>query len=149
MSYTKLVLFISLLCISSCVYSKSTVNEAQIHKCEKGSGIAASCPTEFTGTCAYFVQENRFKLNQRYTANGCIACSDSSVRFHKEGKCKGTKVYCDENYRPHICTMEYNPVCAYSTDEEENTVRRTIENECSACSQINVEYYIRGECPSP
>ena len=133
--------------MSSYVYSKSAVNEIQVHKCERDSDVAASCSTEFIGTCAYFIKEIRFQLNQRYTANSCIACSDSSVKFYKEGICKGTKVYCDENYRPQTCSTEWNPVCAYSIDEEEKTIRTTAENECSACRNTNVEYYIRRECP--
>jgi hypothetical protein len=48
------------------------------------------------------------------------------------------KTFC-KNPRPHICPMIYAPVCGKPT-------YKTYSNGCSACSDVNVKYYIQGKC---
>lgn len=53
-------------------------------------------------------------------------------------------VFCEpEDREAEVCTMEYAPVCGY--DAEENELG-TFGNSCVACMDIEVEYYIQGEC---
>ena len=148
MTYIKLALFVSLFIVSYSVSVDLPVAESQIYKCDRKANVYVRCSTEFTGACAYFNDGKSFKLNQRYTANGCIACNDNSVKFYEDGKCEGSKVYCDKNFRPQFCTMEWNPVCAYSTDNKGKAARRTAGSDCSACSDATIDYYVRGECPN-
>lgn len=42
-----------------------------------------------------------------------------------------------------VCTQEYSPVCGY--DSQSNQVD-TFANDCHACKESNVSYYIEGEC---
>jgi hypothetical protein len=46
------------------------------------------------------------------------------------------------NPRPEICTMEYEPVCGYSANDEP----RSFASACTACSDITVIGYRPGEC---
>jgi hypothetical protein len=46
------------------------------------------------------------------------------------------------NPRPEVCTMEYDPVCGYSVNDES----RNYASACSACSDITVIGYLPGEC---
>jgi len=48
------------------------------------------------------------------------------------------KSFC-KNPRPHICPMIYAPVCGKPT-------YKTYSNGCIACSDVRVDYYIKGAC---
>ncbi|QQG38958.1 MAG: hypothetical protein HYS32_00645 [Candidatus Woesearchaeota archaeon] len=47
------------------------------------------------------------------------------------------KVICQEE-RPSVCYEIYKPVCGSNG--------KTYGNDCEACSRIDVEWYIEGEC---
>ena len=147
MKYTKLALFVSLFILSCTALDSSLIPGTEMHKCLRVPGLAVDCSTEFTGVCAFYIQRPNLRFVQRYTANGCIACNDESVKFYQEGTCQGNKVNCDVSYRPSSCTKDYNPVCAYTKGSDGIASRKTAGNDCSACSDTTVDYYIRGECP--
>ena len=46
------------------------------------------------------------------------------------------------NPRPEICTMEYDPVCGFSDNDESGN----FASACTACSDITVTGYLPGEC---
>jgi hypothetical protein len=48
-----------------------------------------------------------------------------------------------KNPRPQICTMIYNPVCAYQGEKT-----NTYASDCSACADSTVSGYTLGECLS-
>jgi len=71
------------------------------------------------------------------------ACA-SNVVSEKEQKNMNPNVsYCKEP-RPQLCTMEYAPVCGLVA----NKAVKTYGNACSACGDINVKQYVKGECQS-
>ena len=89
-------------------------------------------------------------VSEMYSANSCVACSNPDVKYYEDGSCKADKVFCDPKVRPEVCTREYSPVCAYSTDSKgKHTVVSTAGNACSACSNPDVDYFMQGECPAP
>lgn len=51
------------------------------------------------------------------------------------------QVNCSEP-RPEICTMDYQPVCGFNSDNSS----KTYSNACVACSDKEVVKYIKGEC---
>ena len=51
------------------------------------------------------------------------------------------QVACSEP-RPEICTMNYQPVCGFDS----NNISKTYSNACSACGDKNIVTYIEGEC---
>ena len=143
----KLALFVSLILLSFSASDSSSIVGTEIQKCLRTPGVAVKCSTEFTGVCAFYIERPNLRFSQRYTANGCIACNDDSVKFYEEGVCQGSRVNCDVNYRPTACTEDSNPVCAYTRGSDGITARKTAGNACSACSDTTVDYYVRGECP--
>jgi len=44
--------------------------------------------------------------------------------------------------RPEMCTMDYQPVCGFDRDQK----YKTYSNACTACSDKQVVYTIKGEC---
>jgi hypothetical protein len=93
---------------------------------------------------------NTGELATETYGNKCDACAEMKVVSYTEGACDvggltllaGTEC---ANPRPEICTMEYNPVCGFTNDGS----RTTYGNECSACSDITVQWYFSGECGAP
>ncbi|MAZ89378.1 MAG: hypothetical protein CL693_17240 [Cellvibrionaceae bacterium] len=55
----------------------------------------------------------------------------------------GQRVQCPSP-RPQMCTRQYDPVCAVTSDG----LRSTQGNACSACSNAAIVAYIAGECVS-
>ena len=107
------------------------------------------CSTEYTDpVCAFFKGDGcDSKICQRQEPNPCIACVNTPVEYYVKGQCTGDKVYCGYT-RPSFCTQEFSPVCAYYSEESQQSVPRTSAgNRCSACSDPNVEYYVVGQCP--
>ena len=139
MTHIRAVVLVSLfvLCFSADAIS---MDETEMHKCIKDPIISQDCPKEFTGVCAHFLEVASLKLKQMYTANSCLACKHDSVQFYNEGKCNANKVYCDANCRPDSCTEEKIPVCAYSFSKDKEAVRKTVSNECVACSTQGVDF---------
>ena len=138
-------LFISTLAIGT---SSPAPIDTGRYTCRRIPGTAVRCSTQFTGACAFFTKNGCSKtLYQKYTANGCIACNDETAKFWEEGKCTGNKVYCDQDFRPQVCTREYEPVCAYSIDAKGKETKINAGNDCSACANESVNYFVRGECP--
>lgn len=77
-------------------------------------------------------------------------CAEGMVGFSDESGCgckpdpelfKKVPVYCEEP-RPEICTLEYMPVCGFSSDGTQVTAG----NKCGACADPSVEYYVVGVC---
>lgn len=54
------------------------------------------------------------------------------------------RVHCTiEDRHVDICYALYDPVCGYGAFP---SVPRTYSNDCVACIDHSVEYYVRGEC---
>lgn len=56
------------------------------------------------------------------------------------------------NHNPEImirCATNYEPVCAYFKDEQNNQefAQRDSVNSCTACAEETSIYYIQGRCP--
>ena len=54
--------------------------------------------------------------------------------------------------RPKKCTREYRPVCGYyfpSIDCDHFPCTKEFSNRCVACAEDNVEYILKGKCPTP
>ena len=49
---------------------------------------------------------------------------------------------CDEP-RPQICTRDYRPTCATKTDHSQYVA----SNPCEACANLEVKYFVDGDCP--
>lgn len=119
----------------------STNCKAIKHKCKHIPGVLVNCITTPDPVCAYFRDGKDCKLAQRASLNACTACADETSLYYIEGECTGNKVYCDTKAQPEFCTLEYNPVCAYTADGS-----FTAGNKCAACADIDVKYYVVGEC---
>lgn len=53
------------------------------------------------------------------------------------------RVYCTEEQRfAEVCPMVYEPVCGY----KEDGTSETYGNDCEACKNPEVIYYVEGEC---
>ena len=154
MSRSTFILIVSFAFLGSLCLASSIGLRNDRHKCTLPPGAQVRCITEFTGVCAFFQDPSTggcsSNLSQMYSANSCIACSNPDVKYYEDGPCKADKVFCDPKVRPEVCTREYNPVCAYSTDSKgKHTIVNTAGNACSACSNPAVDYFIQGECPAP
>ncbi|OOZ41075.1 hypothetical protein [Solemya elarraichensis gill symbiont] len=71
---------------------------------------------------------------------GCQAADSDGVRQVPQGlkECKDP--------RPQMCTMQYDPVCAWMPGQ--NTWKQA-SNGCDACSDKRVAGYLAGECNAP
>lgn len=57
---------------------------------------------------------------------------------------ENNKNYCsDESRNVDVCIEVYNPVCGYNSDGEKI---KTYSNDCFACQDSSVEYWVEGEC---
>ena len=68
-------------------------------------------------------------------ATGCTSVSNTN-------NAKDEKILSCPEQRPDMCTMQYEPVCAYLV----NSSQRTFSNACNACSDKNVSGYKPGQC---
>ena len=78
------------------------------------------------------------------------ACAAQQERVASQ---KNAITPCPEQ-RPHMCTMDYRPVCATRdtgvrcvTTPCPSTEQKTYSNACSACADTKVIGHIPGECP--
>lgn len=55
------------------------------------------------------------------------------------GKCV---IYCQSEDRGRVCYTLYSPVCGFTSGGG----KETFSNDCKACSDNQVEFYIQGEC---
>ncbi len=60
----------------------------------------------------------------------------------KNGDTLENEIICKEP-RPHICTMEYAPVCGRLSDGS----HKTYSNGCTACADKNAVKYTNSPCP--
>jgi hypothetical protein len=67
------------------------------------------------------------------------ACA--SVDDIDQTKLPNDLVFCKDP-RPQICTMIYDPVCAY----DEQGQRSTASSDCQACGNVKTIGYIKGSC---
>ena len=72
-----------------------------------------------------------------------VACSSPQSSIEGQGQLPENLVRCPES-RPQMCTMQYDPVCAWHADGR----RSTQGSACSACGDLSVEAYSPGECPA-
>lgn len=85
--------------------------------------------------------------------HGCIISAGYSWNETKQ-RCvreweEVNKIYCMENERNlNVCTTEYFPVCGYLSSNfcDSMACKQTYSNECNACRNSKVEYWISGEC---
>jgi hypothetical protein len=69
-------------------------------------------------------------------------CSTPLVAKNHQKENSELVVLC-KSPRPQICTMIYNPVCAYQGEKT-----KTYASDCSACADSSVSGYTLGECLS-
>lgn len=79
-------------------------------------------------------------------------CGCRPVQQDNQSQVEPEKVFCtDAQKNAQICTMEYNPVCAWY-DETVQCIKFPCAIEaaspCTACAMGNVDYYTPGSCPS-
>ncbi len=72
-----------------------------------------------------------------YTA---VACAQSSA-VEETVSSQPVLVACEEP-RPQLCTMQYDPVCGLTA----NNQYKTYSNACSACSDASVSGHSPGAC---
>jgi len=113
--------------------------------------LLTKCSANIDYVCVFFKKNPSDKFfSQMEVINACQACIRPGARFnhlYEAGGCKAKKVYCDDGFRPEVCTKEYNPVCAYSLNGKTNKlVRNTSGNKCTACADPSVQYYVKGAC---
>ncbi len=135
------------------------------------------CPEIYSPVCADYPQICLFPPCPQVKdfANACQACSDANVESYVDGTCldnaEGGEGEVGENgengengegefgeegwfdgqivcHNPPgveiLCADIYDPVCGYVTGQD---VGQTYANECVACTQGNVDYYVGGACP--
>jgi hypothetical protein len=109
-----------------------------------------ACPLIFTATCAVAGNCQGPHCFQD-TSNSCVACSLEGVAYSLPGACpesdQGLRQNCDDNNRPNICTADWTPVCAHLANCVRNSCWSTAGNACSACADVNIDFYVPGECP--
>ena len=72
-----------------------------------------------------------------------LACSSQSGIKQELPGIPQDLVFCPE-IRPQMCTMQYDPVCAWHADGRSSTKGSA----CSACGDSGVKGYLPGECPA-
>jgi hypothetical protein len=80
------------------------------------------------------------------------ACTSPIIPTESNTKPELTR--CPEQ-RPHVCTMDYRPVCATRdtgvrcvTTPCPSTEQKTYSNACSACADTKVIGHLPDECPA-
>lgn len=76
---------------------------------------------------------------------GCLllACTASQSSDVGQSSTPQNLIDCPDQ-RPQMCTMQYDPVCAWHEDGRSVTKGSA----CSACGDHSVEGYLPGECPA-
>jgi len=119
------------------------------------------CTLQYEPVCAY----NIGNPNGVTIGNICQACLQDGYDYYTKGECAGTGEpgeggpgeseegglgdgikQCeipDLSATHIICTLQYEPVCAYHVGDENGV---TIGNVCQACLQEGYDYYTDGEC---
>lgn len=69
----------------------------------------------------------------------CATTADDSETVAENTQ---VKVSVCKDPRPQMCTMEYAPVCANVAGKR----LKTYGNACSACGDVKVKEYVKGEC---
>jgi len=69
-----------------------------------------------------------------------LACAQSSA-VEETVSSRPVLVACEEP-RPQLCTMQYDPVCGLTADNQ----YKTYSNACSACSDASVSAHTPGAC---
>ena len=130
--------------------------------------VQVLCATDFNPVCAYFAGEE--DSVGETVSNACIACNQFGYDYYTFGPCEtvseeelttfeeeagpvlgvlGVQIPCEtlnfENLEA-ICTLEFNPVCAYSANS--NMVGSFAANPCVACFLQGFDYYTIGRCPT-
>ncbi len=109
-------------------------------------------PVQIANPASVFCEENGGTLDIRETSEGqvgmCVLPTGEECEewAYFRGECPSTdeKIYCTaEQKESEFCTMEYLPVCGYTSNDLEID---TFGNKCVACSVPDVTYYIEGEC---
>jgi hypothetical protein len=73
-------------------------------------------------------------------ANTAIACAQA-ISVEAPVSSQTVLVACEEP-RPQVCTMQYDPVCGLTG----NNQYKTYSNACSACSDASVSAHSPGAC---
>lgn len=77
----------------------------------------------------------------------CLIILSASLSPAPEGIIKRNKC---PSIRKKACTREYIPVCGWfkkSVPCLSYPCGKTYGNKCTACSDVNVDYYTKGPCP--
>jgi hypothetical protein len=130
-----------------------------------GFPVMESYPRQCSANGNNFVEEIDDKKYISNSPEQCqtirFVCESDREPFFDETGCgcerilqEPEKTYCpSESREAEACTMDYNPVCGWFNSEKIQCITypcaQTYSNSCGACINPNVEYWTRGECPTP
>lgn len=86
------------------------------------------------------LQRERMVMTALLAGFTAAACAQTSV-VEETVSSRPVLVVCEEP-RPQVCTMQYDPVCGLTG----NNQYKTYSNACSACSDVSVSGHIPGAC---
>lgn len=105
-------------------------------------GDALPPQTLFTNVNIFNGTESKLYENQSILVEYNLTRAISADEIQLNAAISKTSQSCSEP-RPEICTQDYRPVCANLKDGTE----KNYSNGCTACSDVNVDSWIDGECP--
>ncbi len=86
------------------------------------------------------LQRERMVMTALLAGFTALACAQSSA-LEETVSSRPVLVACVEP-RPQLCTMQYDPVCGLTADNQ----NKTYSNACSACSDASVSGHSPGTC---
>ena len=86
------------------------------------------------------LQRDRMVMTALLASFIATACAQTSV-VEETVSSRPVLVACEEP-RPQLCTMQFDPVCGLTADNQ----YKTYSNACSACSDASVSGHSPGAC---
>lgn len=139
-------------------------------KCQANDREANFCTEEWAPVCGVTEICMSDLSSCRTYSNGCFACQNKDVNYHRKGECLNITTFpepiidpapsnpffersqCQNESRPSACvTDEYFPVCGFieNCDFSRQSCFVTKNNKCEACLDKSIIEYTEGECPQP